>query len=99
MAYVWRATDAPLLEVLHDFVLLLSMIGAALIGVVVSTALAVTVARIFLSVNEASQLIYLAYAYQSGIKWLGSLTRGHVWFAERFLSLLYGQPIRCADGE
>ena len=99
LAYVWPVPDAPLLEVLQLFVLLSSMIGGGLIGGIVSTALSLTVTRIFLSANEASQLIYLAYAFQSGIKGLGSLTRGHVWFAERFLSLLYGQPIRCADSE
>ncbi len=99
MAYEWPVTDAPLLEVLHDFVLFLSVLGGALIGVVVSTALALTVARIFLSVDEATQLICLGYAYPSGIKWLDRLVSGHVWFVERFLSWLYGQPIRCEESE
>ena len=72
------------------FILLIKM--AMLAG----DALALCLVRAFLSAHEAKQLICLGYDPLSGDKSWG---RRRIRHRERFLSLLYGQPIRCGDGE
>ena len=95
----WAATYMPFHEELGFILFLPFPLVLALIGLCVSNALVLTIARVFLSADEAKRLICLGYAYSSDIKWLDRLTRGHVRLEERFLSWLYGQPIRCAEGE
>ncbi|MCH8197906.1 MAG: PH domain-containing protein [Proteobacteria bacterium] len=95
----WAETYMPFHEELGFILILPFTLVPALIGLYVFTALVLSIARVFLSADEAKQLICLDYAYSSDIKWLDRLTRGHVRLEERFLSLLYGQTIRCADGE
>ncbi len=95
----WAATYMPFHEELGFILLLPFVLVLALIGLYVFTALALTIARAFLSADEAKQLICLGYAYLSDIKWLDRLTRAHVRLEERFLSRLYGQTIRCEEGE
>lgn len=69
------------------------------VALLVGDALALCLARVFLSAHEAKQLICLGHDPLSGDKWWERLSRRRIRQRERFLSLLYGQPIRCEEGE
>ena len=69
------------------------------IAMLVGNTLALCVVRAFLSAHEAKQLICLGYDPLSGDKWWDRMSRRRIRHRERLLSLLYGQSIRCADGE
>ncbi len=68
-------------------------------AILAGDALALCLVRAFLSAHEAKQLICLGHDPLAGNKWWERLSRRRIRHRERFLSLLYGQPIRCADSE
>ena len=97
----WAAPQIPFVILFIGMVVLLPPLlgGAILIGWVGSNMLMLTIFRVFLSVDEAKQMICTGYHSFSGESRLDRFTRPLYWLFERYVSLLYGQPIRCEDNE
>lgn len=97
--YDWAATYIPLLEISGLFLSLPITIGAGMIGVLVASAMALAILRIVLSADESKQLICIGYDTLSLDRRLDRLLHRHYRLAERYVSWLYGRPIRCGDDE
>ena len=69
------------------------------VALLVGDALALCLARVFLSAHEAKQMICLNHDPFSGNRRWERLSRRRIRQRERLLSWLYGQPIRCKDDE
>ena len=97
----WAVPQIPFVILLIGMVVLLPPlgVGAILIGFLGSSVLALTIMRVFVSADEAKRLICAGHDSVSGGKRLDRFTRLLYWIAERYVSLLYGQPIRCEDDE
>ncbi len=97
----WAVPQIPFVILLIGMVVLLPPlgVGAILIGFLGSSVLALTIMRVFVSADEAKRLICAGHDSVSGGKRLDRFTRLLYWIAERYVSLLYGQPIRCKDDE
>ena len=95
----WARTYMPLPQVLVFCLMVPFILGGVSAGYIVGPVLALTILRIFLSADEVKQLICLGYKPLAGDNWRSRLDRCFLRLGERYVSWLYGQPIRCEDDE
>jgi hypothetical protein len=96
----WLELEEVFILVLVEVQALAAVFGVVfLIVMLAGGGLALCLARLFLSADEARQLVCLDYDILSEDYWQIRLVRRFKRLSARFLSWLYRQPIRCDDGE
>lgn len=95
----WSRTYMPLPVVLFICLITPFVFVGVVAGYIVGHVLVLTMLRFVLSADEVKQFICLGYDPLAGDNWRSRLGRRFLRLTERYVSWLYGQPIRCEDDE